>query len=286
MSIRTVLAIKLVKRLFKKRFFLAKLTKFPVFGRMIEFAFFEDDDIIILPMESALAKNREPSRKISLNIAVELESIVLPSKIIEHFIEKSRYHFIMNHCICRESNSCKDYPHELGCIFLGRGVLKIDSRLGRLATKEEALEHLRKCREAGLVHLIGRNKIDAMVFSNSPKEDLLSICSCCPCCCLWKMIPYLSNKIGSTVTRMPGIRVEVEQNLCTGCGRCVSKQICFVNAIKIQGERASINQNLCKGCARCVEFCTNRAMKLVIEDENFMKSSIERIAPLVDINAE
>jgi ferredoxin len=286
MGFRTILSMKLIKRTFQKRFFLAKLTNFPVIGHAIEFAFFEDDDIIILPKDSVIEGNQEKCKVIKVNVTFEPETIVLPSQIIEHFIRKSRYHFIMNHCVCREANRCKDYPQDLGCIFLGRGALKIDRRLGRLATMEETLAHLEECKKAGLVHLIGRNKIDSVVFSNTPKEELLSICACCPCCCLWRMVPQLSKRISDTVTKMPGLRIEIDEDLCKGCGACIKKHVCFVDAIYVEDNSAGIRQDLCKGCARCVEFCPNSAIKLIIEDCNFIEASIKRIAPLVDIESE
>lgn len=62
---------------------------------------------------------------------------------------------------------------DLGCIFLGKGVLRISEDMGRMATQQGGLEHLTKAREAGLVHLIGRNKIDSVWLDTGPKEDLL-----------------------------------------------------------------------------------------------------------------
>ena len=156
--------------------------------------------------------------------------------MIEHFLRRSRYIFIMNSCMCRDANHCSHYPHELGCIFLGAGVPRIPSKMGRRATADEAIEHMRKAREKGLVHLIGRNKIDSVWLNTGPKEDLLSICNCCECCCLWKMMPQLSNSIGSGVMRMPGVVVSVTE-ACTGCGRCVKDDVCFVGALSIAGRQ-------------------------------------------------
>ncbi len=286
MSLRTMLYLKVIKRTFNKRFFLARLTKLPLLGRAMNYAFFEDDEMIILPKESVVEKRGVESMVIEVNAFVEPASTVLPSKVVEHFVRKSRYHFLMNECTCRASNGCKDYPRDLGCIFLGKGVLGIDARLGRLVTEEEALAHLRRCREAGLVHLIGRNKIDSVVFSNRRKEDLLSICSCCPCCCLWKMIPDLSLEISSTVTKMPGVEITVDEDVCNGCGACVKEEICFVDALHLEEGRMRIREERCKGCARCVEFCPNEAIRLSIRDPSFLDSSVKRLEPLVDVDAE
>jgi len=77
----------------------------------------------------------------------------------------------MDWCICRKSTKCEDYPIELGCLFLGEATLKIDPRLGHRATKQEALEHVQKCRDAGLVHLIGRNKLDSVWLNAQPGNN-------------------------------------------------------------------------------------------------------------------
>lgn len=85
------------------------------------------------------------------------EDLVLPSEVARHFVERSSYHFLMNYCIYRVSAHCQDYPRELGCLFLGKATLRTGPRLGRMVSKEDALAHLDRCEEVGLVHLIGRN---------------------------------------------------------------------------------------------------------------------------------
>ncbi|QLH74522.1 MAG: 4Fe-4S binding protein [Methanomassiliicoccales archaeon] len=284
MGLRTDLSLRIVKRSFDKRFTLARLTKVPMVGSIMEMLFFEDDDIIILPKDDVFMKAR--SRSISMDIEVERKDIVVPSAIIDHFIERSRYIFKMDKCVCRDSNNCRNYPKELGCIFLGKGTTRIPKHLGKMITAEEAKEHMRRCREAGLVHLIGRDKIDSVVFATGPKEDLLSICSCCHCCCLWKMVPDLSNKIGSTLTKMPGIEIVADAQRCTGCSRCVNEKICYVNAISIVDGKVRIDDGLCKGCGRCVEFCRSRAIELRVVDDSYIERSIRRIEPLVDVVKE
>jgi ferredoxin len=277
---RTMLNVRLIRRGFRYRSGLARLTRVPLIGRMMDRAFFDGDDIYVLPKEP-------PSRtkEIFVDLVVpEREDTVLPSEVVRHFVERSRYHFLMNGCICRTSAHCQDYPRELGCLFLGKATLKIDPRLGRMVSKEEALAHLDRCEEAGLVHLIGRNKIDSVWMSAGPKEDLMTICNCCPCCCLWKMLPNLAPGISQKLKRLPGVSLSVDAGKCTGCGLC--SEGCYVGAIDIRDGRAVIDQDLCKGCARCAHACPERAIVLRMDDADFLIHAVQRLEPLVDVTRE
>jgi ferredoxin len=267
--------VRLIKFGFPYRFSIARLSKVPLLRNIIKYLFFHKDKIILLP------QNKTVKLKIKIDIAEDFENIVLPSQIVKHFIEQSNYHFIMNFCICRDSAHCSDYPIHLGCLFLGRGVLDINPKLGRLVSKKDALEHIRQCQDAGLVHLIGRNKLDKIWLGVRHGHQLLTICNCCPCCCLWKMLPYLGRQISSNVTRMPGVRVEVTSR-CTGCGTC-TQGTCFVDAIHLENNVAVISEE-CRGCGRCVSICPNNAIEMRIDDQvDFVRDSIDRIAPLVDL---
>ncbi|MBI0583216.1 MAG: 4Fe-4S binding protein [Methanomassiliicoccus sp.] len=283
MGVRTDIGSKIIRAGFKHRFVMARMTRLPLLGRAMDLAFFDQDEMIYLPKDSVVAASR--TRSINIGAEIVPTNTALPSQVIDHFLRRSRYIFIMNKCTCRDSNGCEHYPHELGCIFLGAGTRKIPSKMGHMATVEEAIEHMRRARQAGLVHLIGRNKIDSVYLSTGPKEDLLSICNCCECCCLWKMMPDLSDPIASTVTRMPGARVAVGDG-CTGCGRCVKDEVCFVHAIGLAEGKAAIDQERCKGCGRCVEHCPSKAIGLHLDSEDYIERSIRAIDPLVDLTKE
>ena len=269
---RPMWIVKFIKMGFPTRFIPARLTRVPLIGKLIERWLFEGDSIIILPREN-IVPVREPIDA--------PENVLLPSKIVEHFIEKANHHWIMNTCICRESTKCKDYPIDLGCLFLGEAVLDINPKLGHLVTKEEALEHAKRCREAGLFHLIGRNKLDTVWLGVGPPSRLLTICNCCTCCCLWRILPFVSGSISSSVTRMPGVEVRVTED-CTGCGIC-AEDVCLVDNIRVEGDQAVIGE-ACRGCGRCVEVCPEQAIEITIEDDAFVTNAIERISPLVDVS--
>lgn len=264
--------VALVKKTAPQRFILAKMTRLPGIGRLFEKALFEGDDIIILP--------REEGTIVGEGLADGPDGgTVLPSRVVEHFIEEASHHWVMNTCICREAAGCRDYPVDIGCLFLGEAVLGINPALGRLVTKEGALEHLERSRDAGFFHVVGRNKLDAVWLGVGPGTRLLTVCNCCPCCCLWRVIPDISERISSKVTRMPGLKVIVGEK-CVGCGTC--EDVCFVGAIGVRGDRAVISDE-CRGCGQCAGACPEGAIEIAVEDPEFIEKSIKRIASLVDV---
>jgi ferredoxin len=157
---------------------------------------------------------------------------------------------------------------------MGEAARKIPLELGRSVSKIEALSHVQLCRESGLVHLIGRDKLDETWLGVGSKIPLITVCNCCECCCLWRMRPYLNNDLASTIKKMPGIEIQINDN-CNGCGIC-SNNICFIDGIFIENDKAVIG-NECVACGRCVESCPNNAIDLIIKDKDFINSTIERV---------
>lgn len=265
----------LINKTFSQRFFWSRLTRYPVVGRVVDHLLFKDDDIFYLPRDGAI------SIPIGENVDAEAGGTALPSAVLEHFIREAGFHWKMDFCICRDSTGCKDYPIDLGCLFLGEAARHINPKFGRPVSMEEALEHATRCREAGLVHLIGRNKLDSVWLNVGPPGKLLTVCNCCPCCCLWKVLPTIDPLIGDKVNRMPGILVEVTEE-CVGCGTC-TKNVCFVNAIRLNERQAEIDPEVCRGCGRCVEACPKKAISMTIADNGFIAETIERISGAVEV---
>jgi ferredoxin len=247
---RPIWFVELLKRGFPHRFWLAKLSRLPGIGRLFDRLLFAGDDIIFLPKQ----------RVVTVHQSVPVpEQTVLPAQVLHHFVDRAQYHWIMNFCICRSAAHCKDYPIELGCLFMGKPVLQINPRLGKLVSAAEAHEHIRRCSEAGLVHLIGRNRLDALWLGVHPGEELLTVCNCCPCCCLYRFLPALAPHISARFARMPGVEVKVTES-CDGCGLCANG-VCFVGAISMNNRRATIS-DACRGCGRCATVCPRGAIHL------------------------
>ncbi len=269
---RPVWFVKIIQAAFPTRFRIAAAARrIPWFGKLVNRFLFEGDNVIYLPKDNLI--------RIHQPIAQPEES-VLPSGIAAHFIEEANRLFIMDKCLCREADDCEDYPIDIGCLFMGEAVHQINPKLGHHATRDEAHAHLVRAREAGLVHMIGRNRLDNVWMGVEPFGKLLTICNCCPCCCLWRVLPDLPPEISKNVTAMPGVSVTVTDR-CVGCGTCAD-DVCFVNAIRMTDGRAVTGEG-CLGCGRCVEVCPTQAIELSVADDAFVASSIERLAPLVDV---
>lgn len=270
---RPVWFVELLKKVFFARFLLARLTRLPIIGHIADHLLFKGDSVFFLPQDRVIPVGE------SIDPPGET---VLPSQVVEHFIEEAQVHWIMDFCICRAGNQCQDYPIGLGCLFLGEAASGINPQLGRRVTKEEALEHVQRCREAGLVHMIGRNKIDEIWLGVRPGERLLTICHCCPCCCLWGVLPQLNHQISAKVARMPGVTLTVGEG-CIGCGACAQKGVCFVDAIRIVDGRAVISES-CRGCGRCVDVCPQGAIRIAIEYDHSVRTAIDHISSAVDVS--
>jgi len=270
--VRPLWFIELLKKNLRNRFRLARLTRLPLLGSLINWMLFEDDELVYLPKDRAIT--------LEVNRAIEpLVNTVLPSQVVHSLIDEASVHWIMDFCICRVANDCQDHPQDLGCLFLGEAARRIDPRLGRLVTKEEAHDHVVRAGEAGLVHLIGRNKLDTVWLDVGPGERLLTVCNCCSCCCLWRMLPDLHPDISGKVTKMEGVEVNVTE-ACVGCGTCTEK--CFVDAIKLVDGRAQIGEE-CRGCGRCVEACPQGAIRMTVPDVADIDGTFRRIQKAVDL---
>jgi ferredoxin len=264
--------VNFIKRTFEGRFHIARLSRLPALRELMRKLAFDGDHLICLPRDEV----------IQVNAAIaQPEEWVVPSQIVHHFIDVAKHHWIMDFCICRDSTHCEDYPTDLGCLFMGEAVLSIHPSLGRLVTPEEAHAHVRRCREAGLIHTLGRDKLDS-IWLGVPGHKLMTVCNCCPCCCLWRMLPDLDPSIAKHVHRLPGVEVRVTE-ACTGCGACVRSEVCFVRAIEMRDGRVVVTEG-CRGCGRCVDLCPQGAVELTLDDPEAIRRAVDDLVSVLDLS--
>lgn len=243
------------------------ITRMPLVGRLLEHFLFRGDKMIFLPADKTIEVNVEVAAQ---------ENVVLPSELVAHFIDSTDYHLLMNFCICRESMQCEDYPIEYGCLFLGEAARGINSNWGHRVTAEEAKAHIRKCQDAGLVHVIGRARLDTVWLGVGPSDKLMVVCNCCPCCCMFRGAPYLPVEVSKDLIKAPGVEVRIDDS-CTGCGTC-TEDICFVEAIRLIDGMAVIGEQ-CRGCGRCVDACPSDAIEIKVDSGLFFDESVRFLQP-------
>ncbi len=254
-----------VLRQYKHKDFVFKLTRVPVLNTL--------GRLVIKPSETTLSY-------VPVYENVELpEGTVAPISVIEHFINEASDHLILSRCPCRSENGCKDFDPYFGCTFLGPAVRRVDPEVGRLVSREEALEHLRQATEAGLVSCLGAFKGDALMMGIRDHKHLMTICHCCPCCCISTAMPLAGKEARDLLVRMEGVTVEITED-CNGCGRCVD--MCIFDQITIVDKKAVIGEE-CKGCGRCAMVCKRDGVRITIEDPDYVNRCIERIGSKVTV---
>ena len=260
-----------LKYIFNWRFKIADYTKkSEKYNKLIEKLLFEDDEIIVIP------------NTISVNKKIESEgSEFLPTEIIKEVIKRCDDIVIMNSCLCRSSNNCKDYPHDIGCIFMGPTSRRIPEHIGKKATVEEALAQVDRADEAGLTHIVGRNKIDTVWMNVHPGKGLLTVCHCCPCCCLWKVYPHLNDDITDKIEKLDGVSVKLDEDSCKRCRRCLMG-VCMYQAISLKDNKISIDEDICRGCGLCVNACKFDAITIDYTPETVDKI-VDRLEDLIEI---
>ncbi len=212
------------------------------------------------------------------------ENQVLPLVVTEYFIKKASYIVLMD-CPCRKANECKDHDYKIGCTWLGKDAARIEVKNfsgAHHATVEEALERERLAYENGLVPHLGRLRADSWKYGVLPDTGhFMSLCHCCSCCCILSTIKYGTSAIKKILKRMEGVTVNVNRDMCVGCGECF--KVCIYDAMKMIDEKAKIDQDACLGCGRCANKCPNQAITIMIDNYSRIDELIAHIEAHVNV---
>ncbi len=214
-----------------------------------------------------------------INENIKTESEVVPKDILIEIIESASHHVIMSKCACRTGKQCENHTEDIGCMFMGESALDMPSTLLRRVTKEEAVAHALKAIDDKLIPMIGKVRFDNDAYLIRDREQLLSLCFCCSCCCMMRGFRYLpAEHMDNLMTPLEGVKVEVSED-CIGCGVC--EEHCGFDAISIH-DGASIHGDKCRQCGRCVHYCPNDAMTVSIENPNLKDALVGRLKSYVD----
>lgn len=249
--------------------FWARTTAWPVVGRLTGWIVNREHyDVTFVPINEQLE---------------DAGSTVVPRQLVEEMVRRACHRVVLPVCLCRVGCRCTGYPMEIGCIFLGEGAKQIDPSVGTAVTVEEALEHVQRSIDAGLVPQIGRVDPDPFMLGVRMRDwdRFLTLCFCCTCCCI-AMRNQLSwdPDMRRRMHRLEGLDIEVSAD-CDGCGECARR--CFAQAIVIEGKKARIGDD-CKGCGLCVDVCPRGALSIRVTDGNRMlEEALSRIERYADV---
>jgi ferredoxin len=190
------------------------------------------------------------ARVIAVERDIPDDKTVQPYDRILPYIEKAR-HIGLVTCHCRHmyellGDPC-DKPKDV-CLAVGPGALYMSEYgLGKLISKEEAYDVLKRAEEAGLVHVV----------SNTGKY-LDFICNCCACHC--ENLKSLKRSADAGLAAISSFISAVDSGQCTGCGDCMLK--CPMEALALKDEIAGVDGRRCIGCGLCVSACPTGALTL------------------------
>ncbi len=178
---------------------------------------------------------------------------VLSYEKISNLIDQNQS-FLANDCICKKESELLGHPCGRPlqvCLNIAPVPGVFDkSPTGKVLTKQEAHDLIKKTEEWGLVHLT----------SNFQGGNFF-ICNCCKCCC---GVLDAINKLGipASVVINSHYYAEIDPEKCIQCGKCLDER-CQVGAVE-EGEEANrIIRERCIGCGLCISTCPGEAIRLV-----------------------
>ena len=195
------------------------------------------------------------------------EKVVVPLDMVKESLKNVTFISGMDGCLCRQANDCKDYDHNLGCLFLGEAAKGVVAHgLGREFTYEEACARIDQAAEAGLMAQAVWIEVEQMLWGvpNDLMDHFLEICFCCPCCGIAMRLARNATEKERHRFHPSGWTAVPDRTKCVGCGKCaVGHNGCPVEAISFGADgKVIINQESCVGCGVCKARCKFDAISL------------------------
>ncbi len=196
---------------------------------------------------------------VAKSIPVPTRHLVATYEDTRELVQNAKGKIAVANCVCRQTKDlqgdpCKhDSPRET-CLQIGTDHARqyVEMGIARYITKEEAFQILEKAEAAGLI----------LQPENSQHPE--AICCCCgDCCGLLSKIAKSPRPVDQYVTNY---YVEVDSNLCSGCGTCVKR--CQMEARVLEGKKSKVNPDRCIGCGNCVVTCETKATRLTRKENS------------------
>ncbi len=191
-------------------------------------------------------------RVIPVNTQIKAEHQVLPYEDVRQMMEEANS-FQESDCICRKERAlqgapCKHDPET--CLSFSKEEDAFEKyHSGRIITRKEAYEVLRKAEEDGLVHQ-----------TYNIHSDHFFICNCCSCCC--GVIRGMRDYNAPHMLATSNFLAFIDQETCDACGLCAEER-CPINAIREDNGTYAVQPEQCIGCGVCTTACPTQSITLL-----------------------
>jgi len=210
----------------------------------------------------ALAKQRElgiksRSRTLAINETTSVDSQVMEHDSLKQIIKDASLVTTVV-CPCRLQTQIagkrpSDCPagEQSFCMQTGKMAEAVVKRgIATVLSTEEALKRIDDAAAAGLVH----NVTDVSDDYKTASEIGMSICNCCPCCCI---LMYSVYKGFPEILGKSGFSPVLDKDACTSCNACEDR--CPFYAIQMD-DFPQFDRGKCLGCGNCVVACPENAI--------------------------
>jgi len=207
----------------------------------------------VVPVESSVAP-QGAKQTLAIHADIEDTRSILPIDIISEMVRKEPLIGVAE-CYCRLSQGMLgydcSYPRETCFTFNELAQDLIEIGIMRQVSADEAVEILRKCEDAGLIH-----------HADNCQEHLKALCNCCPCCCPG-MKAYTMGL--TNVGRPSRFHAQHDGGPCALCETCV--ETCPVSAISAVEREIVIDTAKCIGCGHCATRCPEGVIEMALREE-------------------
>jgi len=180
---------------------------------------------------------------------------------VRAIIENAEGPVAVANCVCRQTKdirgqSCVHSDIRETCLQIGTDHARqyVEMGIGRYITKKEVFQILDTAQQAGFI----------LQPENSLRPE--AICCCCGDCC--GLLSAVKNSPRPADMYASNYYVQVDSELCTGCGTCVKR--CQLEARIIIDGISNVNLDRCIGCGNCVVTCESHASKLYQKEQQLV----------------
>lgn len=164
-------------------------------------------------------------------------------------------HIVVMDCPCRSARPNPCLPLDV-CLIVGEPfasfVHEHHPGRSRRITSDEAVAILQAEDERGHVH--------HAFFKDAMLDRFYAICNCCECCCG----AMQAHRRGTPMLASSGFVSQVDEDLCIGCGDCIS--FCQFHALDVVDGVNRVIYESCMGCGVCTGKCDQGALSLVRDE--------------------